>query len=99
EATTDTSPLTQDGQNIWPLLTGAEKKPAPRTFYWAQGALRKGDWKLVKNKKGVELYNLATDKEEKQDVADKNPKVVDELSAEFDAQKKKDADKPLPFNP
>lgn len=58
-----------------------------RVFYWRQGhraALRKGDWKLVNMKRQRsrttwELYNLATDLEESNDLADKNPETLRSL--------------------
>ena len=40
-----------DGKNVWPMLIGEEKDPAPRTIYirydGGMNALRKGAWKLV----------------------------------------------------
>ena len=51
-------------------------------------AVRKGDWKLVYRMRTgkVELYNLATDLGEQQDVAAANPEKVKELSAELSAK-------------
>ncbi len=80
-----------DGQDVWPLLTGAVEKPAPRSIYIAhpsgQAVLRDG-WKLIAFKKNGkrELYHLANDPYEKTDLADKEPARVEELAkilAEF----------------
>lgn len=73
-----------DGQNIWPLVCGGEDKPAPRTLYWKTpnaSALRRGDWKLVARNKGkkTELYDLAADPYEKQDIAQQHPQLVNNL--------------------
>jgi arylsulfatase A len=52
--------------------------------------LRKGDWKLVNynvftpEKTTVELYNIATDPGEQNNVADANPEIVKELAALMD---------------
>ena len=45
-------------------------------------AVAKGQWKLVTNAKGthLELFDLVADPYEKNDLKDKNPKAVKELS-------------------
>ncbi|MDB6074931.1 MAG: atsA 11 [Verrucomicrobiaceae bacterium] len=81
--------LKWDGQNVWPLISGKEKAQ-PRTLYWTgpnfrSRALREGDWKLVSLEKGkepkVELYDLATDPNEANDLAAQNPEKVKSLIA------------------
>jgi arylsulfatase A-like enzyme len=83
-----------DGQNLWPALSGAAP-PAPRTIYVAgpgfrAEAFRDGDWKLIvqqgKAKKGekaaaekVELYNLAKDPNETDDLSAKMPEQATAL--------------------
>ena len=76
-----------DGVNIWPAL--AEAKPAPRDALLIhveaiRGTIRKGDWKLVRMATlpgKTELYNLAADPEEKNNVADQHPDIAAELNA------------------
>ncbi len=77
--------LQWDGADIWPILTGADRAPAPRTLYWPfvreQWAVRHGDWKLLSagENRPAELYNLADDPHEKQDLAAQAPEKVAEL--------------------
>lgn len=57
-------------------------------------AVRDGDWKLLifddaGNKPRVELYDLANDPSEKNDLSEKQPKVVRRLSKELDSWKSK----------
>jgi arylsulfatase A-like enzyme len=88
--------LKWDGQDIWPLLTGRVTDPERRTLYWkfsgGASAIRHGDWKLIVNEKEEtsELYNLATDPYEKNDLAEKSPKQVAALKALLADQQKLD---------
>jgi arylsulfatase A-like enzyme len=66
--------LQWDGVNQWPALTEAGQAPADRTIYIAvksgDASLRQGDWKLIDRKGGKpELYNIARDPFEKENVA------------------------------
>jgi arylsulfatase A-like enzyme len=66
--------LQWDGVNQWPALTGEGQTPADRTIYIAvksgDASLRQGDWKLIDRKGGKpELYNIARDPFEKENVA------------------------------
>lgn len=73
-------PTLHDGQNVWPLISGTAK-PEPRTLYWLgtgsrSQALLHGDWKLVITRgtpERVELFNLATDPYEQDNVAEREP--------------------------
>ena len=60
---------------------------ARETLFWAHAkgsAIRKGDWKLVReNKKPWELYNLAEDGTELNDLASKMPEKVAGLESEL----------------
>ncbi|RTE55082.1 arylsulfatase [Arenibacter aquaticus] len=88
-----------DGKNIWPLLAG-KKKASPHKkdgfFYFKEStleAVRKGDWKLRWTEEGIELYNLAEDVSESQNLAEAHPKIVQKLIKmmdEFDAELKTD---------
>jgi len=52
-------------------------------------AVRQGDWRYIQNKKGGELYNLAKDVGEKNNVAAANPEKVQELEALIERARKK----------
>jgi len=86
-----------DGENIWPLMSGAAGAKTPHEAYFylrgnAVGAVRSGDWKLhvgrTVRRKGKapqtvpsQLYNLREDISEKKDVAAAHPDVVKRLEA------------------
>lgn len=69
-----------------------KKQNADRPLFWhyphyhegnnPYGAIRKGDWKLIEfyESNSFELYNLKNDIGESQNLADKNPEKVKELS-------------------
>lgn len=90
---TDEKVKTTDGVSLMPLLTGKGKQKAHDYLYFefqelgGRQAVRKGDWKLVRlnASKGddakLELYNLAVDPAEKNNVAVENQGVVEELLA------------------
>lgn len=82
-----------DGISFLPSLLGNEKNQKEHEYmYWefhergGRQAVRKGDWKLVRynvldpKKTTTELYNLSTDLGEENNVADKHPEIVKELS-------------------
>ena len=68
---------TLDGVNLLPALSGSPiERPEP--LYWRWGgkvAYREGDWKLVADEALAkpELYDLATDRAEAHDLADREP--------------------------
>jgi len=81
-----------DGESLVPILTGKESL-ARDALYWHfphyRGSLgpysivRQGDWKLIKRyeSRELELYNLAEDLGETNDLAAKMPRKVRELDA------------------
>jgi arylsulfatase A-like enzyme len=81
-----------DGISFLPTLLGKKGQKQHEYLYWefhelgGRLALRKGDWKLVKyniqkpDKTTIELYNLAIDLGEENNVAVSNPELVKELS-------------------
>src|SRR5207302_6044157 len=88
-----------DGVNLLPHLTG-ERATAPHAaLYWRFGpqkAIRKGRWKLVdwrdfdaRRNSGWQLYDLANDIGEKNNLAASQPQIVAELSAAWDAWNKR----------
>lgn len=77
---------TLDGVNLLPYLTG-EKKDAPHAFlawrWMAQSALREGNWKLLRGGDREYLYDLATDLEEKHNLASQHPEIATRLRAKL----------------
>lgn len=76
------------GQSMLPVLTGGAKSPH-ESFYFEfrnHAALRKGDWKIVREKPGNpwQLFNLEIDPGESTDLAAEKSGKVDELQSEFD---------------
>ena len=86
----ETVPSEVDGQSLLPTLKGgqqAEREYLYREFpsYGGQQTIRVGQWKAVRQNmtKGIleiELYNIAADIGEKNDVAKQNPDVVEKLA-------------------
>jgi arylsulfatase B len=89
-----------DGVNVWDTI--AEGKASPRTeivynIEPFRGALRQGDWKLIWRTllpSSVDLYNLAQDPSEKNNLAAANPEKVIAMQQRLDALAK-EAAKPL----
>jgi len=89
-----------DGMNVWETI--AQGKPSPRTeiVYNVEpfrAAVRQGDWKLVWRTllpSRVELFNLAKDPSEKENLAGQNPEKVAALQRRLEALSK-EAAKPL----
>lgn len=74
-------------------LWNGQKQPQ-RTLFWeheGNKAIRKGNWKLVKEKEDAEweLYNLKTDPSEMNNLAIKSATTVKEMQTEYDVWAKK----------
>ena len=86
-----------DGKSILPALKGETNK-LHDALYWSSGgakgkwAIRLGDWKLVAEKKRIELFNLDKDLSETTDLAAKHPKLVSELTDKYNEWLDKMAD-------
>jgi arylsulfatase A-like enzyme len=74
-----------DGVNLLPYLTGENQTRPHETLYWkidGMWAIRHGDWKLVHgqaNDEAPELFNLAVDASEKNNLSATEPARVQEL--------------------
>lgn len=81
-----------DARDIVPVLTGEWDGPLHEALYWNwidkesdQGwAVRKGQWKLLRNRAGLELYRLNSDLSEAHNLASQNPEIVKELLASYE---------------
>lgn len=82
------SPNVIDGVSLLPLLTEGESLD-PRTIVWVRHenrAVRRDQWKMVSViGQEPELYNLAYDIGEQENVAKENPEIVSELIGELEA--------------
>jgi arylsulfatase B len=77
-----------DGVDLLPYLSGEDERSPHELLYWRMGrrtALRCGDWKIVRNRRGAasgrdfELYNLASDIGETKNLAKLRPEKLREL--------------------
>lgn len=89
-----------DGASFMPALLNETETAASRDFYFVRReggpayggktieALRRGDWKILQDSPfaPVELYNLKSDPQETADLAKKDRKMFNELSAGLRAQ-------------
>jgi len=80
----DASMYKVDGIDLTPVLLKGHK--VDRVLFWQtfrnESAYRKGQWKYIKDAKGNEyLFNLKEDISEKNNLADKYPRMLQELKA------------------
>jgi len=76
-----------DGVSLMPLLTGKMTEAPERTLFWRVGkknALRSGDWKLIRDGKQWQLYDLAHDISETTNRATEEPTRVQQMSSLWD---------------
>lgn len=75
-----------DGKNFLPVLRGESASPHESFYfdYRSHSAVRKGDWKIVREKpdRPWQLYDLAADRGETTDLAKERPEMVERLVAE-----------------
>lgn len=71
-----TQPLPLDGHNAWPTISQGKASPHLDILHNAtkgMSAIRRGDWKLIlqgdKESQSIELFNIATDPFEKNNIA------------------------------
>lgn len=97
-STAKSKPL--DGLNVWETI--AEGKPSPRTEFFYniepfRAGMRQGDWKLIWRSSlpsSVDLFNLAEDPYEKNNIAAAHPDKVTAMQARIEAAAK-EAAKPM----
>jgi arylsulfatase A-like enzyme len=83
-----------DGKDIWGTVTKGEVSPHDNILINVEafrGAVRKGNWKLVKVALlpgKTELYDLSKDPGESNNVADQNPEIVRDLESRLMAYAK-----------
>lgn len=85
------SELQLDSRDILPALTGRLDQPLHEALYWnwidkdsdTGWAIRKGRWKLLADKGGIELYDLEADVGETRNQAPDQPMTVQLLLAEY----------------
>ncbi len=73
-----------DGISIYPTLVDAGEQECHDALYWEMRetqviGVRKGNWKLVVRNGNCELYDLATDLHEDNDLKDKYPEILQEM--------------------
>lgn len=81
-----------DSVNLLPYLSDGKPGAPHERLFWRSGqqwAIREGDWKLVRmGNQPDQLYNLAADVGEKNNLADAQPKVAKRLAAALSAWNK-----------
>lgn len=83
----DTSKAGLDGISLLPLVDDAPEPSHDRTLFWRVGnknALRRGDWKLIREGNDWQLYNLADDIGETKNLASEELARVKKLSRDWD---------------
>ncbi len=80
------SPKNLDGVNILPALKKGKDVPK-RDLFWAtetKQAMRQGEWKMVKGEKSAQLYNLADDITESNDLSAQYPERAEAMKKAID---------------
>ena len=76
------------GKSLVPIFDGQRREPHEYiffSFYGKNNALRMGDWKLVNRNFGsFELYNIANDRTESNDLRKSNPQKFRMMKGKFD---------------
>ena len=70
--------------NLVPYLTGEKEGPPHEVLFWrfwAQSAVRKGDWKFLKAGQREFLFQLGEDGVEDENLLDSYPEIAGELKA------------------
>jgi arylsulfatase B len=82
-------PTNLDGVNLMPHLSDNTKPVGQRSLFWRYGqnlAMRKGQWKVVKQRSNdFQLFDLASDPAETNDLSALRPDMKKQLLAELEA--------------
>ncbi|MHC4332296.1 MAG: hypothetical protein ACYSUV_00925 [Planctomycetota bacterium] len=80
-----------EGKSLVPAFV--DKTIEREAIYWeheGNRAVRRGKWKLVaKNRRDWELYDMEADRTELNDLAQKHPEIVEQLTAMYDSWAKR----------
>jgi len=100
-----TTPESTDGLSLLPTLQGQQQAPRSLLYrefsgYGGQQMIRVGDMKAIRTNMGrgnltLQLYDLANDPGETNDLAEKKPQLVAQLKKQMEAQHTPSADFPL----
>lgn len=90
-----------DGISFAPTLRGQTQPKQHEYLYWEfhegglSQAIRAGDWKIIRSRSGIELYNLKDDLGETKNLAEQNSEIVTRLSALFEKSRIDSAEFPV----
>jgi len=76
-----------DGVNLIPYLTGKNKSVPHKQLFWrwtGQAAIRKGNWKYLMGSDREYLFDLARDKEEKNNLLQENKELANQLRSDLE---------------
>jgi arylsulfatase A-like enzyme len=99
------SDLKWDGSDVWEAISGRSPLPERSIYSVTPGfrahVLRSGQWKLVvtnnqKQNEKFELFDIAKDPNERQNLAAANPQKVAEMRAKLTASMARDLDAVVP---
>jgi len=85
------SPERTDGVNLIPFLDGKNTAVPHEQLFWCyrnNAALRQGDWKLLRARGKWQLYNLAKDLSEENDLSKNEAETFGEMRKEWDRLRK-----------
>ncbi|MGH9845850.1 MAG: sulfatase family protein, partial [Blastocatellia bacterium] len=75
-----------DGDDLLPVCQG-RRAPFERTLFWRQrsnwDAVRRGQWKYLRNGEKEYLFDLSVDEREQADFKESNPEMFRQLKSEF----------------
>lgn len=90
-----------DGKDLMPILT-EKQKPFERTLYWRtfqrtqQKAMRQGKWKYLQDEKGEYLFDISTDRAEKNNLRQREEKRFNKMKEQY-SRWEKTVLKPIPL--